>query len=220
MAITVATGARIEFGSALGTSVTMSAITNGTEAVATLGASHAIVENDYMVVTSGWGLLDGRAVRADSVGTGTATNEVTFENIDTSSTTRYTAGQGTGSIKEVSTWVEITQVATIETSGGDQNFADSSSLVDVDDKQIPTARAATTYTLNLHDDASLAFVPTLRSVADAGTAMPMRITFPSGAKFLANGYWSFQENPTFSRTETTKTRVVFTTSARPVKLAD
>jgi hypothetical protein len=48
----------------------------------------------------------------------------------------------------------------------------------------------------------------------------MRITFPSGAKFLANGYWSFQENPTFSRTETTKTRVVFTTSARPVKLAD
>ncbi len=47
----------------------------------------------------------------------------------------------------------------------------------------------------------------------------MRLSKPGGGKYLVNGYWSFGENPQISRTETTKVRVTFTASARPINYA-
>jgi hypothetical protein len=213
MTVSVAVGAQVHFASAIGTSIAMSAISNSTAAVATVGTSHGIAGGDYVVVeASGWGLLQGRVARVS----GTDGTSVTLESIDTSGTASYPAGQGTGSVQKVTTWTELTQIAGVDSSGGDQNFADASSLLDVDDKQIPTSRAPTAYTFNIHDDATLAWYPTLRTVADAGSPRPMRLTKPGGGKFLSNGYWSFQENPQLSRTESTKVRVTFTASARPI----
>lgn len=213
MTVSVAVGARLDFASAVGTAIAISALSNATAAVATVGTSHGIAGGDYVVIThSGWGMLQGRAARVS----GTDGTSVTLEGIDTSSTASYPAGQGTGTLVEVSTWTQVTQIGGVDSSGGDQNFADASTLDDVDDKQLPTSRSAVSYNFTVHDDPTLSWYPTLRSVADAGAARPMRITKPSGGKFLANGYWSFQEAPQMSRTETTKVRVVFTASARPV----
>lgn len=213
MTVSVAVGASVHFASALGTAITMSAISNATSAVATVGTGHGIAGGDYVVLNaSGWSLAAGRAARVS----GTDGTSITLESIDTSSTGLYPAGQGTGSIKKVSTWTELTQIAGVDSGGGEQNFADASMLIDVDDKSIPTSRSPTTYTFTVHDDPTLAWYSTLRSVADGGVPMPMRITKPSGGKFLANGYWAFGENPQLSRAETTKVRVSFTASARPV----
>ena len=216
MTVSVAVGSLFHFGSALGASKAMSAITNAAEAVATLEASHGIAVGEYAIVaTTGWGLLLGRAVRAKTV----ATNDVTLEGIDTQSVTKYPAGAGVGTVQEVTTWTEMTQIATIDTSGGDQNFADASSMQDVDDREIPTSRTATRYTFNIHDDAALAWYATMRSVAEALLPRPLRITLPDGSKWLANGYFTFNENPRLSRNETTKAQVTFSTSARPIRYA-
>lgn len=216
MTVSVAVGASVYFASALGTSLTMSAVSNASTAVATVGTSHGIGTGDYVVITaSGWSLLNGRAARV----VGTDGTSVTLEGIDTSSTALYPAGQGTGSMKEVTTWTQITQIAGVDSSGGDQNFADSSTLEDTDDKQIPTSRSPIAYTFTVHDDPTLSWYSSLRTVADAGTAMPMRLSKPGGGKYLVNGYWSFGENPAISRTETTKVRVTFTASSRPLNYA-
>lgn len=216
MTIGVAVGARVDFASALGTALTITAFSNATAAVATVGTGHSISSGDYVVIaSSGWGLAAGRAARVNA-SDGTS---VTLEGIDTSGTAAYPAGQGTGTLKKVSTFTQMTQIAGVDTSGNEQNFADASSLDDVDDKQIPTSRTPTTYTFSIHDDPSLSWYATLRSVVDAGTAMPLRVTKPNGGKFLANGYWSFAENPQMSRTESIKVRAVFTASARPVNYA-
>lgn len=213
MTVSVAVGASVHFASALGTGLAITAITNATAAVATVGTGHSVSIGDYVIITdSGWSLLNGRAARA----VGTGSNTVTLEGIDTSSTAIYPAGQGTGTMKEVSTWTEITQIAGVDSSGGDQNFADSSTLNDTDDKQIPTSRSPVAYSFSVHDDPTLGWYSTLRTVADGGTAMPMRLTKPGGGKYLVNGYWAFGENPALSRSETTKIRVTFTASARPL----
>ena len=216
MSVSVAVGAQVHFASAVGTNIAMTAVSNASTAVATVGTGHGIVPTDYVVVSdSGWSLLAGRAARVVA----TASNTVTLEGIDTSSTSVYPAGQGTGTLYKVSTWTQLTQIAGVDSSGGDQNYADSSTLEDVDDKQIPTSRSPVAYTFTVHDDPTLGWYSSLRSVADANVARPMRLSKPSGGKYLVNGFWAFQENPAISRAETTKVRVVFSASARPVNYA-
>jgi hypothetical protein len=81
MGKTLSTGAILSIAKTYGTSSNMTAITNAAEAVATLAAGHGVVVGDFLEVTSGWDLLNGRIVRAKTV----ATNDITFETINTTS---------------------------------------------------------------------------------------------------------------------------------------
>ena len=119
MAITISTGTTVAIATTYGSAVTMSAITNATEAVATLAAGHGVVVGDILEVTSGWDLLNGRLVRAKTV----ATNDVTFESINTTSASSYPAGTGTGSIRRITAWTSVSQVQSVDTGGGEQQFA-------------------------------------------------------------------------------------------------
>ena len=94
MAITIATGTQIAIASTYGASVAMSALSNASESVATLAGGHSVVVGDFLEVTSGWDLLTGKIVRVKTV----ATNDITFESIDTTSTSNYPNGTGTGSM--------------------------------------------------------------------------------------------------------------------------
>jgi len=193
MAITLAVGTTVAIASTSGAAKTMSAISNAAEAVATLEASHGVVENDIIEVTSGWQRLTNRIVRADSV----ATNDVTLEDIDTSSTTYFPAGTGTGSVREITAWTQITQLTReINFSGGEQQFADITTLDDVIDQQIPTRRSPITVSLPVFFDGSLSYVAVVRAAGNTATLTAVRFTFPNGSKLYANAYWSYQEVPT------------------------
>jgi len=193
MAITLATGTQVAIASTYGPVRNMTAITNATEAVATLEASHGIIVGDYFEVTSGWDLLNGRIARAKTV----ATNDVTMENINTAATSRYPAGTGTGSVREITAWTTIGQISQdIQVAGGEQQFADITTLADRVQKQIPTTRNPIQVTLPLFDDPALAFVAVVRSVAEAAAATAVRFTFPNGSIMVANAYWSYQDVPT------------------------
>jgi hypothetical protein len=193
MAITLAVGTTVAIASAYAASKTMSAITNDANAVATLEASHGVAAGEFVEVTSGWDRLNSRIVKATAV----ATNDVTFGTIDTSSTSRYPNGSGTGSVREISTWTNIGQITKdIQVGGGEQRYADITTLADVIDKQIPTRRSPITVTLPLFYDNDLGFVATVRSVAETATATAVRFTYPDGTVLVANAYWSYQEVPT------------------------
>jgi hypothetical protein len=193
MAIILAVGTTVSIGT-LAAVKTMSAITNAAEAVATLEASHGVVENDMLfIASSGWQRLAYRVVRADSV----ATNDVTLEDIDTSSTTYYPAGTGAGTIQEVSSFTEITQLTRdLQISGGEQQFADTTTLSDVVDQEVPTRRSPYRVRLPIFFDASLAWVATVRNAAAATTVLPVRFVYPNGNKLYAAAYWSYQDFPT------------------------
>ena len=193
MAITLAVGTTVSIASTYGTAKTMSAITNATEAVATLEASHGVIVGDLVELTSGWQRGTNRIIRAKTV----ATNDVTLEGFNTSSTTNYPAGSGTGSVREITAWTQVTQLTReINFSGGAQQFADITTLDDVIDQQIPTRRSPITISLPVFFDGSLSYVSVVRTAAETATLTAVRFSFPNGAKLYGNAYWSYQEVPT------------------------
>ena len=193
MSITLATGTQVAIASTYGTAVTMSALTNASAAVATLAASHGVVVGDFLEITSGWDLLNGRIARVSAV----ATNDITLESIDTSSTSRYPAGTGAGSIRRIGAWTTISQItAAISVSGGEQQFASITTLTDKTEKQIPTTRSPVQVTLPVYDDPALGWYSVVRTASESATNAGVRMIFPNASRLVANAYWSLQQVPT------------------------
>lgn len=192
MAITLATGTLVAIASTYGSSVNMTAITNASAAVATLAAGHGVVVGDFLEITSGWDRLNGRIARVSAV----ATNDVTLEGINTTSTSLYPAGTGTGTIRRITAWTNLSQITSdLGVSGGDQQFADITTLTDRTQKRIPTVRSAVGVTLPFFDDPSLAWYSTVQTASETATATAVRMIFPNNSRLVANAYWSLQTVP-------------------------
>ena len=193
MAITRSTGTQVAIASTYGSSFNMTAITNAAEAVATLGAGHGTVVGDFLEITSGWDRLNGRIVRAKTV----ATNDVTFEGINTTNTSFYPAGTGTGSVRRITAWQAISQITSeLSVSGGDPQFADITTLTDTIQKQIPTTRTPVQVTLPVFYDPALAWCAPVLAASDAATPVALRMVFSNNSRLVANGYWSLRQVPT------------------------
>ncbi len=215
MAITLATGTVFAIASTYGSSYNITAITNASEAVATVQVGHGITVGDYLEITSGWDRLNGRIVRAKVVNT----NDITLEGINTTSTTLYPAGTGTGSVRRITAWTNLSQVTnSISSSGGDQNFASVTTIADSVEKQIPTTRSPVVVTLPTYFDTALSWVATVRSAAETATATGFRASFPNGGKLVGNAYWSFREVPTIEDS-TLRGEVSVSFTAPPVNYA-
>ncbi len=171
--------------------VAMTALTNDAEAVATLAAGHSVVAGDYLEVASGWGRLNNRIVRAKAV----ATNDVTLEGFDATSVANFPAGDGIGSIRRITDWDRLSQVFDISSSGGEQQYEDATDFDNEVEVRIPTLRSAIAQSLQVYDDPSLAWYPTVAAVSDAVAPCGFRMELPSGSKLVANAYWSLQKEP-------------------------
>ena len=220
MAITLSTGATISVAktyvpayNVAGTTVTQ--VTNNNPAVAS--ATNTLSNGDYVVLTSGWGLLDMRVVRVASV-TGST---FALEGIDTSDTVKYPGGPtvGAGTFKKITAWTALSQVKSMNASGGAQQFADITSITDTVKRQIPTIKDAVTMTVDVYDD------PTLPWYADVGVAdtarspYGLKMTFPNGSVLASNAYWSIMKVPTMATNEALMTQLSLSHAAEPVRYA-
>jgi hypothetical protein len=110
----VPTGSTFFIATAFGSAMTVTAITNATEAIVSATA-HGFANGDIVEMTSSWGRLQKRAYRAKSV----AANTFVLEGADTTNVTFFPAGGGAGSARKVSTLVQITTVMNPNASGGE-----------------------------------------------------------------------------------------------------
>lgn len=212
MAITLSTGTVVAIAATYGVSVTMSALTNASEAVATLAAGHGVVVGDFLEVNSGWGRLNQRIVRVKAV----STNDITLEKIDTTSTTFYPAGQGIGNIRRITSWMNLTQVAEINMSGGEQQYYDITALEDVVGKQIPTVRAPISMTITVFYDQTLSWISNVLTADAARIPYGMLMTMANGSKVVANAYWSMQRVPQVATNQALKTSISLSYAAEPM----
>lgn len=194
MSLILPNGSALAIASTYGSTKTMSAVSNANPAVATLEASHGVIVNDIIEVTSGWERLDKRILRASVV----ATNDVSLEGFNSSSTTTYPAGSGIGSIREITAWTSLTQVLSASTNGGDQQFFNYQFLEGSQERQIPTVRGAQSLELSLGYDPSLAWYSVLETASDDRALTALRITLPSGVKLYYNGYFSLNKTPSLN----------------------
>jgi hypothetical protein len=215
MSITLAVGTTVSIVDSAGyaASKTMSAVTNANPAVATLEASHGVIVGDILHLTSGWDLLNNKVVRVSVV----ATNDVTLEGIDTTDTDLYPAGSGTGSVREVTTWSEVTQITrNINVSGGEQQFADTSTLKNRQDQRIPTSRTVVDVVLPVYDDPTLAYYADI--TAHDATEVAGRFVYPNGRKVYFSGFWTVGDVATIEDS-TLRNAVSVSFAARPVSYA-
>lgn len=162
------------------TPVTVTAVTNATEAVVT-ASGHNFANGDIVEMTSGWGRLNLRAFRIKSV---TATTFV-LEGTDTTNTAFFPTGTGTGTARKVSSFTQITQVMNPSSSGGDPKTVNYKYLESDVEYNINDGFSATSYTMDLDADSiSTAGYAALRTLTDVQTNTILRMTMRSGSIVL------------------------------------
>jgi hypothetical protein len=215
MAITLATGTQVAIASTYATASAVTAATNAAACVITVAAAHGIVVGDFVEFTSGWDLATGRIFRVSAV----STNDVTLEGFNTTSTTNFPAGTGTGSVRRITAWTQITQVQNVGSSGGDQQYADITSITDRTQKQIPTTRSPQEITLTVFDDPALAWYAPVQTASDSSTPAAVRFVFPNNSRLVANAYWSLQKVPNINANSPLTSTLSMSTLAEPTRYA-
>lgn len=216
MAITLSTGVSMQVAKTYAVSIAVSTLTNASTAVATTASAHSIAVGEFFEITSGWGLLDKRVVRA---GAGTTGSTLYLEGINTTDTSKYPAGTGIGSIRKISAWTALSQVKGLSASGGDMQFANVTAIDDVVAKQVPTIRNAVSMNIDVYDDPTLTWYVDVSAASDARSPYGLLMAFPNGSKLVANAYWSLQRVPSVTINEAMTSQISLSYAAEPVRYA-
>jgi hypothetical protein len=175
----VPTGTTFHIATAFASALPNSAASNATECVLSMASTSGLSVGDIVEVTSGWGRLNKRAARLKTV---VANTSVTLEGIDTSSTSLFPAGSGTGSVRKVTTTQQVTLVTDVKTNGGEPKKVTYKYIESDVEYNINDGFTATDYTLTLDADAiSTAGYTALKSLTDVQTDTILRINKRSGA---------------------------------------
>lgn len=173
----VPTGTTFAIASAYGVAKNTTSVSNAAEAVVT-SAAHGYSNGQVVEITSGWGRLNKRHFRIKSV----TTDTFVLEGADTTNTTFFPAGNGTGSVRVVTTFQQILQVLAINSSGGEPKTVTYKYLESDVEFNINDGFGAQQMSLELDADAigSLGYTA-LKSLTDVQTDTCLRIQSRSGA---------------------------------------
>jgi len=215
MAVALPNGAIIAIAIGYGAAKTMSVLTNANPAIATLEVSHGVVLGDFLEVTSGWSRLTDKILRAGTP----STNDIPLEGYNTTSTSIYPAGTGTGTVREITGWTQLSQILSSSSSGGEQQFLEYQLLEADAQKRIPTFKSAGGLNFSIADDPTLAGYILASTANDDRLPRAVRITLPSGAIILYNAYISLNKTPSLTVNEIMACEVTLSLLAEPVRYA-
>ena len=206
-------GSVLEIASVLAAAVAFTALTNAAPPVAS-AAGHTIKNGDVLIVSSGWSLINDRAVRAASV----AADKFSLAGLNTTNTDKYTAGAGLGSVIPVTNWAQISKVTAFTSSGGEQQYLTVGYLEDDDDRQFPTNRNPITLSITVEDQPAAAYVGLVEAYGDSKELTVVRLKLPNGDQILYPGYVSITTTPTMDRNSLMTRTISIALSGRPVRI--
>jgi len=197
---------------AFAASVSITAATNATEAVCT--ATNTFALGDFVEYSGGWSAANGRVFRLKAA-SGTS---FTLEGLDTTDTSLFPVGAGTGTVRKVTTWVPIIQVTAAEVSGGDGKFVEVP-LLDTDmPVSLPDGFTATTVALTIADEKGAPHHAALKSVSDGVKLTCLRAQLPNnGGLMLYAGYCSFNESPSLGKGNVMAVKATFSLQNKVVR---
>lgn len=190
MAYYFAEGSKIQFTQTMAGAKTITVATNANPCVMT-SVAHGYSTNDEILLTTGW------EDATDSVYKITVLTADTFSvtGLDTTNTSYFASGSGVGTAQKLSTWLDIPQVLTVSSSGGDARFTDISPLAKRNSIKVPTGFNATAMTLTLGYDASQANYITMLGISRNLSKVAIKQVISGGAVTYGYGYMSVSENP-------------------------
>ncbi|ANN66470.1 phage tail protein [Bordetella bronchialis] len=206
-------GTKYSVSTGLAAAVAVTAITNANPAVASAATPPA--DGSILIVNSGWSELDetvARSANADA-------DSFELEGVDTTSATRFPAGQGAGSVRAVDTWVPLDQVRDVQVAGGEQQYFQYQYVEDRSSRQRqkPTFKNAITLTFQLDYDPAKAWYQALIEADAARDPVVVRGILPNGAVLLYYAYPSFNKVPTGTVNENLQNTATFSLLADPIR---
>jgi len=196
MAASLPNGSTLFIGSAYGSALTVTTLTNANPGVAT-STAHGLSNGDYVVATSGWSRLNNRLVRV----AGVTANTFELEGINTTDTDIYPSGSGIGSVREVTTFTQITQVLQPTSQGGEQQFLAYQFLEDDAQTEIPTTKTAGGFNFSVADDPTLTGYIAMAAANDDREARALRVNLANGSKLCYYAYLTLNETPSLTVNE-------------------
>jgi hypothetical protein len=214
VALTLSNGTTVSISNGFDAAKTISATTNATPGVST-STAHGFNDGDYVVVNSGWVRLSERVVRVDNA----TANTFDLEGIDTSNTSIYPAGGGTGSAKRVTGWTQLTQILSSSSTGGEQQFWEGQFLEGDRQIRIPTTKSAAGISFTIADDPTLPGYVLAKQANDDRLPRAVMLTLANGAKLLYNAYISLSTIPSLNVNEPMQVEVTLSLLADPSRYA-
>lgn len=204
-------GSSQQFSQTFASAKTITALTNANPAVAT-STAHGYATNDEILLTSGWEDATDSVYKVTVIDA----NSFSIQDLDTSNTSFFPAGTGTGSAQKLSGWTAIPQVLTISSSGGDARFTDVAPLSKRNAVKIPTGFNATSVTMSLAHDASNANYQTMLGISRTLTKVAFKQVISGGATTYGYGYMNVSEMPKLNNNQVNTVDAAITVLGRSV----
>ena len=214
MAYSFPEGAAFFFSSTFAAAKSVTAMTNASPAVAT-SAAHGYASNDEIVLTSGWEDATDSAYKITVIDA----NTFSVGGLVTTDTSFFPAGSGTGSAQKISNWVQIPQVLSISTSGGDPRYTTITPLAKRNAINVPTGFNATSITLTLGHDAANSAYQSMQTISRGLTKVAFKQVLSGGATSYGYGYMAVSEMPTLNVGQPNQVTAVLTLLGRSISYA-
>lgn len=173
-----------------GSTKSITVLSNANPALAT-SAAHGLVDNDEVLLLSGWEDATNNVFRVDQQDV----NTFLVTGLDSTNTRFFPAGSGLGTVQKIGTWVQIPQVTGVQTSGGDPRFTDVQLLASRNALKIPTGFNATTTVVSLAHDPADANWQTMIGISRTLSPVAFKMALGGGGTVYAYGYMAVNESP-------------------------
>jgi hypothetical protein len=212
MAYSFPEGAKFFFSQTFGSATTVSGITNANPAVCT-STAHGFVDGDEVLLVSGWEDATDTVYKVDQL----TADTFALLGLDTSDTNWFAPGGGANSTAyKVSTWIEIPQVLSISTSGGDPRFTTIHPLAKRNAINVPTGFNASSITLTLGHDPSNANYQTMLNISRRLAKVAFKMVLSGGASSYGYGYLAVSEVPSLNVNQANQVTAALTMLGRTI----
>lgn len=193
--------------SALAAVKTITGISKASPGVAT-SAAHGYTTGDYVTLAiQGMSHLDGRVARVIVL----TVDTFSLEGIDTALFDTFTSGTAA----KITFGTTLTTATSINASGGDFSFVDTTTIHSNVKTQIPGIANPATFTFENIWDVADAGLAAFKAASDAQAQLAVRITFANGQKIVFTGYIGASLLPTGGAQDVVKTSAVITMYGKP-----
>lgn len=208
----VPTGTLFSLATAFGSNITVTAVSNASTAVCTATA-HGLSDGDIIEFTSGWGRANKRVFRVDNK----TTDTFELEGFNTTDTNFFPAGSGIGTVREITTWQQLSKVMNPATSGGDPKNVVYKWVESDVEYSINDGFTATSMTLEFDDDDTTAGFTSMRTLTDSQSNTVMKMLMRSGAVIYLPVTVALNEMPILQDGQINRVRASFNGNNRPTR---
>ena len=208
----VPTGTLFSLATAFGNAQTVTAVTNAAEAVVTCSA-HGYSDGDIVEITSGWGRANKRVFRVSGATTGT----FKLEGFNTTDTDFYPAGTGIGTVREVSTWQQLSKVMSPSTTGGDPKTVVYKFVESDVEYAINDGFTATSMQMEFDDDDTTDGYSAMQTLTDSQSNTILKMLMRSGAVIYLPITVALNEMPILQDGQINRVRAQFAGNNRPTR---